>query len=172
LEADKIIEGMMKVINTKDGGKVLMRPLRGEDTDILGEFFVGLSKKTEYYFHPHPLDRENAVKTTEKIGNGDGAYFIQTVAEGEREKVVGYVWISDKNDPPEVGICVRDGWQDKGLGTQLMEHIIEAGRRLGKKKLALVVMKDNPRAVHVYEKMGFVIEGERKGYHYMVLEVN
>jgi ribosomal protein S18 acetylase RimI-like enzyme len=172
LEADKVIGEMRKAISTKDGGEALMRPLMGEDADILGEFFVSLSKETEYYFHPHPLDRENAVKTIEKMRNGDGAYFIQTVAEGEGEKVVGYVWISDKNDPPEVGICVRDGWQDKGLGTHLMEHIIEAGRRLGKKKLALVVMKDNPRAVHVYEKMGFVIEGERKGYHYMVLEVS
>lgn len=59
-----------------------------------------------------------------------------------------------------VDSAVRGG----GVGTALMEAAIqwaEENPRL--RKLSLCVFDDNPRAIHVYERMGFVVEGRRSG---------
>ncbi|MEO0514075.1 MAG: GNAT family protein [Planctomycetota bacterium] len=62
-----------------------------------------------------------------------------------------------------VGISLRAAWCDRGLGTQLMQELIawsEAEPSLD--LLTLCVYADNPRAVRVYEKVGFVHEGRRR----------
>jgi len=58
------------------------------------------------------------------------------------------------------GITVHDDYQNHGLGTIVTRHMIEVARRMGLKKLYLRVQTDNERAIHVYEKCGFHIEGK------------
>jgi RimJ/RimL family protein N-acetyltransferase len=62
----------------------------------------------------------------------------------------------------ELGITVHDDYQNRGLGTILTTHMIDIARQMGLKKVYLRVVTENKRAIHVYEKCGFHVEGELK----------
>ena len=64
-----------------------------------------------------------------------------------------------------LGIGVRDDHQDSGIGTRLMEAALElAFKWLNLRRIELHVYTDNTRAIHLYEKFGFSIEGTHKAF--------
>src|SRR5213593_4443891 len=58
-----------------------------------------------------------------------------------------------------IGIAIRDGWREVGLGRILMERILEWMRARGFKKAELSVFGSNGRARRLYESLGFESEG-------------
>ncbi len=66
-----------------------------------------------------------------------------------------------------VGIDVSPEWRDKGLGTELMHRLIDWAKASGIiKRIELTVMTHNERALHVYLKMGFEMEGRMQAALY------
>ncbi len=64
-----------------------------------------------------------------------------------------------------LGITVARDWQGKGLGDLLMTAIVQhADRWLGLLRIELYVNTDNTRAVALYRRHGFDIEGTHRGY--------
>jgi putative acetyltransferase len=64
-----------------------------------------------------------------------------------------------------VGMCVAGDWQGKGVGTQLLEALCQhADRWLGLLRLELTVYTDNTRAIALYRKHGFEIEGTHRAF--------
>ncbi|WP_119302760.1 GNAT family N-acetyltransferase [Dongia deserti] len=65
----------------------------------------------------------------------------------------------------EIGMAVRDDWQGKGVGSALMKAALElADNWLGLRRLELNVYADNERAIALYRKFGFEIEGTHRAY--------
>jgi len=58
-----------------------------------------------------------------------------------------------------LGIAIKNGFRDSGIGTEVMKMMIEQARTLGLKALTLEAFATNKRAIHVYENMGFVETG-------------
>jgi len=64
-----------------------------------------------------------------------------------------------------LGITVHDDWQGRGVGTALMQAAVDlADRWLNLRRLELTVYTDNDRAIALYEKFGFEIEGKLREY--------
>lgn len=64
-----------------------------------------------------------------------------------------------------LGMAVHDKWAGKGVGTALMEAAIElADKWLNLARLELTVYTDNERALRLYKKLGFEIEGTHRKY--------
>ena len=49
----------------------------------------------------------------------------------------------------------------QGVGRALVAHLLELGRRQGKRRIVLDVATTNPQAQALYERLGFVVTGER-----------
>ena len=65
----------------------------------------------------------------------------------------------------EIGICVAKAHWDRGIGTALMERLLDYAKRVAKSEIvSLEVRCDNAAAVHLYEKFGFETVGTFKGY--------
>ena len=65
----------------------------------------------------------------------------------------------------EVGMSVRKAYWNRGVGTQLMEKILEfAKESAGADIVSLEVRSDNAAAIHLYEKFGFEKIGTFRGY--------
>lgn len=75
----------------------------------------------------------------------------------ERSDLVGYSQIYDVRDNQlEVGFAIHPSHQGKGLGKTLVNETISlAKKEFPNKKIILYVLANNPKAIHVYEKMGF-----------------
>jgi putative acetyltransferase len=64
-----------------------------------------------------------------------------------------------------IGMAVRDDWQGKGIGTALMEAVLElADNWLNLTRLELHVYVDNAPAIVLYRKFGFEIEGTHQRF--------
>ncbi|MEX3950695.1 GNAT family N-acetyltransferase [Paraburkholderia sp. EG287B] len=64
----------------------------------------------------------------------------------------------------EIGINVHDDWQRRGVGTLLMEQILDfADNWLGLRRLQLHVYTDNAAAIALYRKCGFEVEARLRG---------
>ena len=62
-------------------------------------------------------------------------------------------------------MAVHDNYQGRGVGSALMAAMLElADNWLGLRRIELEVWADNARAVHLYEKFGFQIEGTGRQY--------
>lgn len=65
----------------------------------------------------------------------------------------------------QLGMAVRDDWQGKGVGTALMQAMIDlADKWLNLSRLELDVYTDNVPAIKLYRKFGFTIEGTANNY--------
>jgi L-phenylalanine/L-methionine N-acetyltransferase len=59
-----------------------------------------------------------------------------------------------------IGMAVHDDWQGKGVGTALLEAVLDpADDWLNLTRIELHVYVDNAPAIALYEKFGFEIEG-------------
>ena len=57
---------------------------------------------------------------------------------------------------------MADAYQQRGLGSALFPRLVDAARRLGRRRIVLWggVRADNPRAEYFYRKLGFVECGQ------------
>ena len=64
-----------------------------------------------------------------------------------------------------IGIAVPSAWQGKGVGTALMRTLCDlADGWLNVIRLELTVFTDNERAIALYRKFGFQVEGTHRAY--------
>ena len=88
------------------------------------------------------------------------------------EEVVGYAELITYPNIPrhrhagEINmIVVHPGWRRKGVGQALMRAMIDlADNWLQLNRLSLTVWATNERAIHLYQKCSFVIEGTMQNY--------
>ena len=65
-----------------------------------------------------------------------------------------------------IGIVIKQGYRDVGIGTEIMHTQIDLARKMGLKVLTLTAFASNKRAIHVYEKVGFVQTGRIPRKHF------
>jgi putative acetyltransferase len=64
-----------------------------------------------------------------------------------------------------LGIAIAGDWQGRGIGDQLMTALLRhADRWLGVLRLELTVWSDNARAIALYRRHGFEVEGTHRAY--------
>lgn len=62
-----------------------------------------------------------------------------------------------------LGMSVHEAWRGRGVGSALMAAAIEWARAGGVlTRIELFVYAGNARAIHLYEKAGFQVEGKRR----------
>jgi putative acetyltransferase len=60
---------------------------------------------------------------------------------------------------------VARAWQRRGIGSEMMRRLLEwSDRWLGYLRLELTVYTDNARAIALYRKFGFVVEGTQRAF--------
>ena len=96
---------------------------------------------------------------------------LAAVADG---KIVGAVWVRIMEDyghvddeTPSFAISLYKDYRGHGIGTALMEKMLELLRESGYRKASLAVQKAN-YAVRMYKKVGFKIIDENDEEYIMV----
>jgi ribosomal-protein-alanine N-acetyltransferase len=83
-----------------------------------------------------------------------------------RGMVHGYAIMSFGADEAHLlNICVHRDLREQGVGRKLLEYLLNHARKVGMHDAFLEVRPSNPVAIHLYESLGFVRVGVRKGYY-------
>jgi putative acetyltransferase len=99
----------------------------------------------------------------ESLTNSEEGFFLLVAVVDE--EVVGSISLHAGARPRlrhkgEIGMMVRDDWQGKGVGSAMMQAVIDlADKWLNLTRIELTVYTDNEAAVALYRKFGFEIEG-------------
>lgn len=62
-------------------------------------------------------------------------------------------------------VAVLPPLRGHGIGTALLQHILEEGRRLGAKRATLEVRASNSGALRLYQRLGFSVTATRRDYY-------
>ena len=146
----------------RDGRTVLLRPIRPEDEPMWLEMFQNFSERSiRYRFFQMVKDTPHEVRVRYcNIDYDREIGIVVELTEDGKKKIAGVVRliIEPDNKTGEIAIVVADPWQNLGLGTKMMDHMIEICKD---KKLEVVygeLLKENYRAIDLMKKMGFVVE--------------
>lgn len=88
------------------------------------------------------------------------------VAVDDENEVIGYATFGDwrawdgYRHTVEHSVYVRDGQQGRGVGSALLQRIIEAARRLGKHVMVAGIESENVGSIRLHERFGFSTVGQ------------
>lgn len=151
------------------GELVTLRPIRAEDADLLDHIIRTDGEIARLTGSIHRSDEDPTDLPIERLREIYGRW-----ATAEDRLVLGVV---DNATCELVGEVVLNDWDEgnrscgfrtligaagrgRGLGTEAARLIVEHGlRTMGLHRISLEVYDFNPRARHVYAKVGFVHEG-------------
>lgn len=143
----------------------LVVPIAEEHIEGFNAALDSVAREREYlaFVEAPPLERTRAF-VLKNIREGRPQFVA--LVEG---RVVGWCDISSLERPlfahsGVFGMGIIDGCRGRGIGDALMRAVLEQARKIGLTRVELTVRENNKRAMQLYEKMGFVMEGvKRKG---------
>jgi acyl-CoA hydrolase/GNAT superfamily N-acetyltransferase len=155
---------------TKTGLEILLRAVKISDEPLLKDFFYALSDQTIYRRFisarrdmPHERLQEFAV-----IDYTKEMVILALIPGEEKEEILGVAQygIDEGTHTGEVGVVVRDDFQGRGVGTELLSYLTYLAKRQGLLGFTAEVLVENRPMMNLFEKMGFDIEKRRSEYVY------
>ncbi len=146
----------------RDGRTVLLRPIKPEDEPLWLEMFQNFSEQSiRYRFFSIIKDTPHEVRV--RYCNIDYDREIAIVAElteDGRRKILGVVRVPIEPDKKtgEIAVIVADPWQGLGLGSKMMDYMIEICKDKKLETIYGVMLSDNYQAINLMKKMGFTIK--------------
>ena len=109
-----------------------------------------------------PYQSRDEIK--QKLANPPAGVHRLVAVVKDSQKVVGIIGLHThqgrRAHVGAIGMSVHDDYQNQGVGSKLMAAVMDLAENwLNLKRLELTVYTDNSKAIHLYEKYGFVIEG-------------
>lgn len=152
-----------------EGQKVYLRPISLDDTELYFRMLfhpeVRRLTGTQKCFTREQIYRYIEAKTQ------DSSSLLLLIALTETDAVIGDIalqGIDSFNRSASIRIAISEGHQGKGFGSEAMKLMLDYGFGiLNLHRIELNVFSYNPRALHVYEKLGFKQEGiQRDALYY------
>ena len=151
----------------RDGRTVLLRPIKPEDEPLWLEMFQNCSEESIRYklfqtlkHMPHEVrvrycnidyDREIAI--------------VAELTENGKRKIIGTARVSIDPDGKsgELAFLVADPWQGLGLGTKLVDYVVEICKERGLETVYAFMVPDNLKAIELMKKFGFTLKYTEEG---------
>jgi acetyltransferase len=149
----------------KDGTSVTIRPIRPEDEPLIAKFHESLSERSVYmrYFQMLRLDRRTAHERLTRICFIDYDWEMALVVERENPEtgepeILGVGRLSRDHAAPdeaEFALLVSDRVQRQGLGTILLDKLLEIGRTEGLSRITADILFENRAMQRISRNAGF-----------------
>ena len=85
---------------------------------------------------------------------------VAELVKSDQRKILGVARVSIESDGKngEVAFIVRDQYQGLGLGTKLVDYVLDIAKEKRLEEIYAIVLQDNARAMDLMKKMGFNFE--------------
>jgi len=130
--------------------ELTLRPMRLDDLESVIRI-----EHAAYPFPWTPLNFKDSLESgyacwMAEIEGQPAGYWVMMMAVGE-----GHI----------LNCCIAPEWQGRGLGRQLVEHLLAAARAHAVECLFLEVRPSNTAAVFLYQRLGFETIALRRNYY-------
>jgi acetyltransferase len=146
----------------RDGRTVVLRPIKPEDEPLWLEMFQNFSEQSiRYRFFQ--IIKDTPHETRVRYCNIDydrEIAIVPELTENGRKKILGVTRVSIEPDGKkgEIAFITADPWQGLGLGTKMVDYVLEICKDMKLETVYAIMLSDNYRAISLMKKMGFNIE--------------
>jgi RimJ/RimL family protein N-acetyltransferase/acyl CoA:acetate/3-ketoacid CoA transferase beta subunit len=166
----KILVGPKELRTTyllNDGSLLNFRPIHPTDEPRMRDLFYKLSEATIYYrfmSHQKRVSRQQIADFV-YIDHRNDVTIVGTVPEAHGEDIiaVGSYYLDPKTNLAEVAFVVSDKWQNHGIGTFLLKHLMRIARRNGIRGFTAEVLTENKPMQAVINKSNCKIKSKFTG---------
>ncbi len=143
----------------RDRSHVVIRPInkldKAAERAFIEELSPGARRMRFLGEMRHPSER--LIEQFTDIDYVRNVAFVAVSAEDSREKIVGVSRYStdETGRNCECAVTVSDEWQQQGLGTLLMKHLIEVARTQGVRRMTSIDSADNVEMQDLARFLGF-----------------
>ena len=142
---------------------VTIVPIEHQYLEQLQAAVDSVSRERRFLGTVEGFSLEQIRQFAESITQGEGAQLVALSGDA----VVG--WCDIRRNPfegfrhvGELGVGLLPEWREQGLGRRLIKATIDAARAKGVTRVELETFASNPRAIHVFESLGFKTEGVKR----------
>lgn len=159
---------LVKTFTSKKGSNVVIRYLKENDLEDLLAYANGLISEDTYI-----------ALSGKKITNAQEKKYVSESLKkvNKDEKIHLVAFVNDKfassaevrrldrrsTHVGEIGIAISKPFREEGIGTVLLQTLIDEAKKLGLTLLVLDCFECNNLALHVYQKLGFKKAGVLPG---------
>ena len=145
----------------KDGTAVSIRPIHPTDEPLVRELLYTLSQETIYYrfmSHIHRFPRKQ-IQHFVFINHRTDVAIVATVPSSHGEDIIGVgrYYLDEKTNYAEVAFVVHDQWQNRGIGTALLETLVAIARKNGISGFTAEVLRNNKPMQAVLSKIPYEV---------------
>ncbi len=149
-----------------DGTPLTFRPIRPEDEPLIAKFHETLSEDSVYkrYLQRISLSERIAHQRLIRVCFSDYDRTLCLVAETKEESAtpqilaVGRLEVVFDKTEAELSVLVSDAVHHKGLGTQLVQRLLDMARQEHIKTIKADILLENTGMQHICERLGFEIK--------------
>ncbi|HPY30680.1 MAG TPA: GNAT family N-acetyltransferase [Verrucomicrobiota bacterium] len=159
---------------TNDGTQIVFRPIHPTDVPRMRDHFYGLSQQSIYYRFMQAVKDgvvpRRQIEDFAYIDHRNDVCIVGVLSEtyGEQIIAIGSYYLNPKTNRAEVAFTVHDKWQQRGIGTFLLKHLMRIARRDGIGGFTAEVLVENKPMQAVFNKAECKIGSKLVGnvYHY------
>ena len=162
-----------------DRKNIILRPLEEKDAPFMLEWMHDPQIQKHFQKSMDKVSLDDALKfcreagSIHNIAHGDSVHFAIADENDEYLGTISLKNVDFNNSNAEYAIALRASSAGKGIASQATRMLLKkAFYEMGLHRVYLTVLSGNQSAIRLYEKNGFVLEGElrqhlQKGGKYM-----
>jgi RimJ/RimL family protein N-acetyltransferase len=144
----------------RDGSSLIIRPIAADDRELLRGGFEQLSEQSRYMRFQSSLtslsDRQLDYLTD--VDHHDHEALLALDADNA-DNVVGVArFVRVKGEIAECAVVVADDWQGRGVGTELLDRLVDRAREEDVERFTALVLAENAEALRLLERLGDTVQ--------------
>ncbi|HWT24976.1 MAG TPA: GNAT family N-acetyltransferase [Solirubrobacteraceae bacterium] len=146
-------------IRLPGGGEVLLRALEPSDRELLATAFAGLGERSRhqrFMATKTSLTERELTYLTDVDHVDHEAIGARDAETGEGVGVARYVRDPERPATAEAAVTVVDAWQGRGLGTLLLDRLVERAEENGIERFSASFLIANRAVRHMLDEIGEV----------------
>jgi acyl-CoA hydrolase/RimJ/RimL family protein N-acetyltransferase len=156
----------------KDGTQILFRPVKPTDEPAMSEMLYSLSKESvrTRYFTATMTFPHRAVQQLTNVDYRNDLAIVGCVPSPAGQEIVAIAqyFLDPQTGAAEIAFIVQDEWQQRGMGTFLLEYLAQIARRRGVKRFYAKVLPSNRPMLTIFHNSGYNVKTSFDGEAYSI----
>ena len=162
-------ESYEETVQLSDGQRIHLRPMRPSDKQLLLDGFENLSPDSRYarFMAPKATLSERELRYLTEVDGIDhfaiGAIRRHLVSKDEGVGSARFVRLSGEPDTADAAVTILDDFQGKGLGSIMLQRLIEAAWERDVRWFRTELLASNSASRRMFESLSSEVKFEHSG---------